>query len=288
MLFISQPLGTGFSYSEEQAGTLNPSTGEQENSTFGGVDGRYPHIDADLLGTTELAAASTWHVLQGFLDALPQLDKKASKPKTFNLWTESYGGHYGPAFYKYFFDHNKAIEAGTEKGTPLHFDTLGIGNGIINEAVQVSSYPEFAVNNTYGIKTVNDTVYSYMKFANEMPGGCLDQITQCEQANRTTDVGKLICLQATDQCRTNVEQPYYEFSGRGVYDIRWAPLISNSVIFDTNLRIDILTMILLLQSTLSSISIRHLCRTPWESISTTQVTRILTYIMHSKRQVSSL
>lgn len=232
MLFISQPLGTGFSYSEEAPGTLNPYTGEQENATFGGVDGRYPVIDADLLSTTELAAAATWHVLQGFLDALPQLDAKASKSKLFNLWTESYGGHYGPAFSKYFFDHNKAIENGTEKGVPLHFDTLGIGNGIINEAVQVSSYPEFAVHNTYGIKAVNDTVYNYMKFANEMPGGCLDQISSCAQVNRTTAVGKLLCLQATDQCRTNVEQPYYEFSGRGTYDIRWVTLTSNILIYD--------------------------------------------------------
>ena len=220
MLFISQPLGTGFSYSEEQAGSLNPYTGEQENATFGGINGRYPHIDANLLSTTDLAAAATWHILQGFLDALPHLDAKASKSKLFNLWTESYGGHYGPAFYNYFFEHNKAIEAGKEKGIKLIFDSLGIGNGIINEAVQVSSYPEFAVKNTYGIKAVNETVYNYMKFANEMPGGCLDQISQCAQVNRTTDVGQIICMQATDQCRTNVESPYYEFSGRGTYDIR--------------------------------------------------------------------
>lgn len=220
MLFISQPLGVGFSYSEEQAGTLNPYTGEQENATFGGVDGRYPHIDADLLSTTDLAAAATWHILQGFLDALPQLDAKASKSKLFNLWTESYGGHYGPAFFDYFRKHNEAIAVGTEKGIHLTMDTLGIGNGIINEAIQVSQYPEFAVNNTYGIKAVNDTVYNYMKFANEMPGGCQDQISECNQVNRTTDVGQIICMQATDQCRTNVEQPYYEFSGRGTYDIR--------------------------------------------------------------------
>lgn len=79
-------------------------------------------------------------------------------------------------------------------------------------------YPEFAVNNTYGIKAVNDTVYEYMKFACYMIGGCLDLCAQCEQVNRSTDVGMQTCFQATDQCRTNVESPYYDYSGRGVYE----------------------------------------------------------------------
>ena len=90
LLFISQPLGVGFSYSEEEAGSPNPFTGEQENSTYG-ITGEYPVINATELSTTDLAAVATWHVLQGFLSALPQLDGKVAN-KTFNLWTESYGG----------------------------------------------------------------------------------------------------------------------------------------------------------------------------------------------------
>ena len=216
MLFISQPLGVGFSYSEEEAGSFNPYTGEQENSSYG-VTGEWPVINATELSTTDLAAVATWHVLQGFLSALPQLDGKVAN-KTFNLWTESYGGHYGPAFYNYFYDQNELIASGTANGTQLIFDTLGIGNGIISESIQAPWYPEFAVNNTYGIKAVNDTVYEYMKFACYMIGGCLDQCAECEQVNRSTDVGMQTCFQATDQCRTNVESPYYMYSGRGVYE----------------------------------------------------------------------
>lgn len=37
-------------------------------------------------------------------------------------------------------------------------DTLGIINGIIDEQIQAPYYPEFAVNNTYGIKAINDTI----------------------------------------------------------------------------------------------------------------------------------
>lgn len=220
LLFLSQPLGTGFSYSEESPGSLNPFTGEQEGPDYG-VDGRYPVINATELDTTDLAAVAAWHVLQGFVTALPQLDSKVGKKeKKFNLWTESYGGHYGPSFYKYFYEQNALISNGTVKGTPLIFDTLGIGNGIIDEAIQTPYYPEFANHNTYGIKAVNDTVYDYMKFATFMYGGCLDTLSYCKQANRSTEVGQLLCAQAVDQCRTNSEQPYYEYSGRGVYDIR--------------------------------------------------------------------
>ncbi|KAI4279324.1 MAG: hypothetical protein LQ337_000355 [Flavoplaca oasis] len=221
MLFISQPLGVGFSYSESEPGSLNPFTGETENSTFG-VSGRWPIINASELDTTDLSAIATWHVLQGFLANLPQLDSRiGSGTKQFNLWTESYGGHYGPAFFNYFYEQNEMIRNGTTNGTELIFDTLGIANGIFDLYTQAPYYPEFTQYNSYGIQLVNETVYEYMKFACNMPlYGCLAQVDACRQVNRSTEIGQLYCQQATDQCRTNVEQPYYVFGGRGVYDIR--------------------------------------------------------------------
>lgn len=121
-------------------------------------------------------------------------------------------------------------------GFPIEFNSLGIINGIIDEAVQAEHYPEFAVNNTYGIKAYNDTVYSYAKFANNMFNGCLYQIALCRasaegntsfyhtdapitEVELTPGVMQ-ICNEAADMCRDNVESPYYYYSGRGVYDIR--------------------------------------------------------------------
>lgn len=161
LLFISQPVGTGFSYQYKGNGSLNYETGGFENATQAPPDGVYPILDPVDLGTintTDLAAVATWHALQGFLSGLPQLDGKIGEDKSFNLWTESYGGHYGPAFFRYFDDQNNAIENGTVKGYPLRFNTLGIGNGIVDEYVQAPYYPVMAVNNTYGIKAYNDTV----------------------------------------------------------------------------------------------------------------------------------
>ena len=220
MLFISQPLGVGFSYSDKSPGSLNPITGETEGPDFG-VDGRYPVINATELDTTELAAIATWQVLQAFLSALPQLNSRVgNEEKEFNLWTESYGGHYGPTFFKYFYEQNELISRGRTNGTRLRFDTLGIGNGLIDTAIQAPYYPAFANNNTYGIKSLPDSVIQYMAFANSMRGGCQDLLSLCKTVNRTTEVGQQLCSGAAYHCRNNVENPYYQYSGRGVYDIR--------------------------------------------------------------------
>ena len=64
-------------------------TGVFENSSFAGIQGRYPVINATALATTDLAAVAAWHVLQGFLGGIPQIDSNITS-KEFNLWTERY------------------------------------------------------------------------------------------------------------------------------------------------------------------------------------------------------
>ena len=59
-----------------------------------------------------------------------------------------------------------------------------------------------------------------MKFALNMMNGCLDQVALCRATNRTTLSEQGICTEAENMCRDNVEGPYYQYSGRGTYDIR--------------------------------------------------------------------
>jgi hypothetical protein len=109
-------------------------TGSFQNSSEGGEKGRFPVFDPFRYDTTDLAAVAAWEILQGFYSALPQLDSKV-KSKEFNLWTESYGGHYGPAFFDYFRNKNLEIENGTSSGTQLLFNTLGVS---ISPAIKCS------------------------------------------------------------------------------------------------------------------------------------------------------
>ena len=171
------------------------------------------------IDTTEKAAVGTWEILQAFFAELPTLDSTVTN-LTFNLWTESYGGHYGPVFYDYFYQQNELISSGKQSGVPLRMDTLGIINGIIDYKIQGPYYPEFAVNNTYGIKVVNDTIYSFMKTAYYLPYGCADQIDYCVAADKSTTPGLRACHFANAICRLFVEVPGYTIGDRGVYDIR--------------------------------------------------------------------
>lgn len=68
--------------------------------------------------STKIAAVGTWEILQAFLAELPTLDSTI-KNLTFNLWTESYGGHYGPQFYDYFYEQNELIASGEQQGVAL-------------------------------------------------------------------------------------------------------------------------------------------------------------------------
>ncbi|KAL1614595.1 hypothetical protein SLS54_009660 [Diplodia seriata] len=241
MLYLSQPIGVGFSYATTGEGCFNETSEEWSNCTE--PDGRYSIVDPYAYPTSDIAAEGTWHILQAFMANLPQLDPALSnKDVDFHLWTESYGGHYGPAFYDYFYEHNLAIGNGTENGTQMNMGTLGIINGMIDAQIQSPYFYIFANNNTYGIKAVrkkaptpphsfpsnrtkprqqvNDSVYTFMESVYHMPNGCSDYLSACAAADRSTFHGKVTCATASNICRGLIRNIYTSLSGRGTYDIR--------------------------------------------------------------------
>lgn len=118
------------------------------------------------------AAIAVWKMLQIFF-----ADAKFSKYATrdFAIWTESYGGHYGPAFAAYFLSQNAAIASGAITGIKINLKVLSIGNGLTDPYSQYPGYVKYAQSNPYHtlvspstIKSANDSLYR--------PGGCMDQV----------------------------------------------------------------------------------------------------------------
>ena len=102
MLYVDQPIGTGFSY------------------------GRDP------VTSTVTAAPYVWKLMQAFYSRFPEYENR-----DFGLFTESYGGHYGPQFADYFESQNSAIVSGKLKGEKSDLVALGINNGWFDPVIQV-------------------------------------------------------------------------------------------------------------------------------------------------------
>ena len=84
-----------------------------------------------------------------------------SKDNKISIWTESYGGHYGPSFAEFFESQNDLITSGElpAPATPLYLDTLGIVNGCVDILTQIPAFPQMAYNNTYDLKLINATAF---------------------------------------------------------------------------------------------------------------------------------
>lgn len=96
-LYVDQPIGTGFSYGSDDA------------------------------TSTIAAAPRVWKLLQAFYAQFPEYEGRE-----FGIFTESYGGHYGPEFAFYFEQQNAAIDAGTLQGEKINLVALGVNNGWID------------------------------------------------------------------------------------------------------------------------------------------------------------
>jgi carboxypeptidase C (cathepsin A) len=186
MLYVDQPIGTGFSYGNDS-----------------------------IVSTTVDAAPYVWKFMQAFYAAFPQYENT-----DFGIFTESYGGHYGPQFASYFESQNAAVANGSIAALNINLVALGINNGWIDAASQYKAYPDFAYNNTYR-RLISETQYtSYIDVYNSQ---CVLAMQNCTNLTGQQSA----CINADSTCRSVVETPIERSADFDVYDIRAPSLDPN-------------------------------------------------------------
>lgn len=223
MIFIDEPTGTGFSYSDAVPAyvsdygdviQLPDAAACPDYAADLGSCGTYSY--ADLLATansTQAAAPRFWRTLQGFMGAFPQYARGG-----FHFTTESYGGHYGPVFNEYLERQNAAVRNGSLPGArEIRLESVLIGNGWYDPLLQYAAYYNFTVDpgNTYDYAPFDDATQRRMYNAMFGPGNCRDLTTQCYE----TGVAE-VCAYADDFCAIEVESVLDDEAGRDEYDIR--------------------------------------------------------------------
>lgn len=161
MLYIDQPVQTGFSYDILTNVTIRlDGHGEPAITPTVFRDDQIPETNytyqigtmgsqnmSQTTNTTERAAHALWHFLQTWVFEFPHY--KPSNDRI-SLWAESYGGKYGPGFFHFFQEQNDKIASGSldhPRAHYLHLDTLGIVNGGIDWLVQAGACFDFPYNN---------------------------------------------------------------------------------------------------------------------------------------------
>ncbi|KAH8664632.1 carboxypeptidase-like protein S1 [Xylariales sp. PMI_506] len=178
MIYVDQPIGTGFSY-----GT-------------------------DDVTSTVTAAPYVWTLLQAFLTEFPQYESR-----DFGLFTESYGGHYGPEFSSYIEQQNTGIASGTVKGETINFVALGINNGLYDETIQYKADIAYAVNNTYRALISETTA---LQLESAYVSKCLPLLEECTGLTGTVAA----CEEAYTVCDNNIDEVIYSAANFDPYDVR--------------------------------------------------------------------
>ena len=234
MLYIDQPVQTGFSYDVLTNGTINEIKSPFEVAPFEGDD--VPETNQTTLSgtfasqefgnapnTTDMAAVAIWEFMQIFMESFEPytpVDNKVS------IWAESYGGHYAPTYAAYFQEQNALIDSGdldSESTAKINLDTVGLINACVDMETQLPFYPQMAYNNTYGIEAISEEEYE----------ASLEAWPQCRNLTRTcrslaeeldpegygnvTDVNDA-CYYAFDWCFSRIQYPF-ERSGLYHFDI---------------------------------------------------------------------
>ncbi|KAI2602719.1 carboxypeptidase S1 [Hypoxylon sp. NC1633] len=235
VLYVDQPVQTGFSYDVVTEALLDLETGNiipTENNEP--AEGDATHIPGKFgsqnpkftANTTENAGRQFWNFLQVWTQDFPPYD---SSDDSISIWTESYGGRYGPGFSGYILQQNSRIAEGLlDDAVILNLETLGVINGCVDLLVQETADPEFAFDrNTYGIQGITEEEYEGALVKWMQKDGCEDKILDCLHIADALDPGMHgnvtevndVCEEASNYCQNGIELPYMSRKQWAFYDI---------------------------------------------------------------------
>ncbi|KAJ2544896.1 hypothetical protein EV175_005854 [Coemansia sp. RSA 1933] len=179
LVFIDQPVGTGFSY------------------------GAIP-------SSTEAAADTAWRAMQAVHTLLNEerMTRGEQTVREVFLFGESYGGRYIPVFTEYLLHMNDLI-SGSPDLQARGFATLplagvGIGNGLFDYMVQAPTYHKMGCDSTYSPPLFNPLQCKYLeKVVNPL---CIKALDTCYSGTTKTSVDTLRGSNAT--CVSLVPEPW--------------------------------------------------------------------------------
>jgi len=152
LLFVDQPVGTGFSYSNSPADTVH---GEDE-------------VGADM-----------WEFLQGFFQTYPDY-----AGRDFYVTGESYAGHYIPAVSYAIMMGNRALKADE---VHINMKGLAIGNGLVNPYIQYKAYADYSFDNGlisnsshYKINWESSVCGALINGCNKFQAACTAAVAECQ------------------------------------------------------------------------------------------------------------
>jgi carboxypeptidase C (cathepsin A) len=243
ILFIDQPTQTGFSYDDLVNGSLRLIDGQTVQPPrpvpyamppWMLLNGTFATGHAySTQNTSMIAASASWHFLQAFLSAFPRYNPGAhsnsnrTETTGINLFAESYGGIYAPAFADFYEEQNVRRSSGLlplNTTLVIKLASVGIINGLVDLDIQAPWHAKFAHENNYGIQAIDQT--TALNSLSDFNEHCHNHIATCREGIRTTDPSGEGDEVATNTKCSAAELKCFELlytalsTGRSAYDIR--------------------------------------------------------------------
>jgi len=186
LLYVDQPLDTGFSFSK------NP---------------------LDIVHNEKGVAADMWEFFQAFLEAHPEL-----KNNDVYVTGESYAGHYVPAVTYKLYEADKA-----KQGTPVNIKGMAIGNGLTDPLIQYGAYGDFALQNKMINNSTYNAVQAIVPQCQKMVAKCKSTPPADEQTllqKNQKGIFSHPCMEAVTFCQSIPGMILQAAGNVNVYDIR--------------------------------------------------------------------